>query len=95
MDAFFTFLNVVLNGLKQYTFNGLENMYVWDGKVIMFRPISCACDIAFKATLLPCPSKINNYLLLKVTLLGTYFLKKEQNSLNKKEVIQAFFCIAM
>jgi hypothetical protein len=62
-------------------------MYVWDGRVIMFKPISCACDIAFKVTLLPCPSGINNYILLKEILFGTYFLKKEQNSLKKKEVI--------
>ncbi len=52
-------------------------MYMWDGRVIMFKPISCACDIAFKVTLLPCPSKINNYILVKETFLGTYFLKKE------------------
>ncbi len=49
---------------------------MWDGRVIMSNPISCACDIAFKVTLLPCPSKINNYLLVKETLIGTCFLKK-------------------
>jgi hypothetical protein len=32
---------------------------------------------------------------LKEIPLKTNFLKKEKNSLNKKEVIHAFFCIAM
>jgi hypothetical protein len=39
-----------LNGLKQNTFNGWRSCDVWDGKVIMFKPISCACDIVYKIT---------------------------------------------
>ncbi len=73
----------------------LEKCDVWDGRVIMFKPISCACDFVSKVTWLPCPFRINNCLLLKEIPLKTNFLKKEKNSLNKKEVIHAFFCIAM
>jgi hypothetical protein len=50
MATSLTFLNVVLTSLKQDTFNGWKLCDVWDGKVIMFKPISCACDIAFKIT---------------------------------------------
>ncbi len=50
MVTYLTFLNVVLNGLKQNTFNGWRSCDVWDGKVIMFKPISCACDIVYKIT---------------------------------------------
>jgi hypothetical protein len=42
--------HVVLNGLKQYTSNGWRTCDVWDGRVIVFKPISCAYDIVFKIT---------------------------------------------
>jgi hypothetical protein len=42
--------HVVLNGLKQNTSYGWRACDVWDGRVIMFKPISCAYDITFKIT---------------------------------------------
>jgi hypothetical protein len=50
MVTYLTFLNVVLNGLKQNTFNGWRSCDVWDGKVIMSKLISCACDIVYNIT---------------------------------------------
>ncbi len=41
--ASLAFLNVVLNGLKQDTFNGCRACDVWDNKVIMSNPNSYAC----------------------------------------------------
>jgi len=37
-----TFLNVILNELKQDTFNGCKTCDVWDDMVIKFNPNSCA-----------------------------------------------------
>jgi hypothetical protein len=37
-----TFLNVILNELKQDTFNGCRTCDVWDDKVIKFNPNSYA-----------------------------------------------------
>ncbi len=90
MATSLTFLNVILNGLKQNTFNGLKTCDVWDGGVIMFKLIYCVCDIVYKVTWLPCPFRISKCLLLKETPLETNFLTKENNSLNKKKVIHAF-----
>lgn len=42
--------HVVLNGLKQNTSYGRRACDVWDGRVIVFKPIFCAYDIAFKIT---------------------------------------------
>lgn len=50
-------------------------------------------DIVFKVTWLPCPSRTSKCLLLKETPPKIKFLKKERNSLNKKEVIQAFLAL--
>jgi hypothetical protein len=61
----------------------------------MSKPIFCAFDIAFKVTLLPCPYRISNYLLMKETLLGTFFFEERAELLEEKKVIHAFFCIAM
>jgi hypothetical protein len=57
---------------------------MWDGKVIMSKPISCACDIVFKVTLLPCPFRASNYILVKENILGTYFLKKKMELLEQE-----------
>jgi len=53
------FFNVLLNGWKQNTNNGCRTCDVWDGKVIMSNPNSCACSIASRVTWLACPSTIN------------------------------------
>jgi len=50
MATFLTFLNVVLNGLKQDTSNDSRSCDVWDGRVIMSKFISCACDTTSKVT---------------------------------------------
>jgi len=42
IDAFLTFLNVVLKGLKQDTYNGCNACNVCDGNVIMSNPKSFA-----------------------------------------------------
>ncbi len=39
-----------LNDFKQDTSNGWKACDVWDGRMIMFKPISCACDTVFKIT---------------------------------------------
>jgi hypothetical protein len=59
--ASLNFLNVVLNGWKQNTYDGCKTCDVWDGKVIMSNPNSCACSIASTVTWLGCPSRINKY----------------------------------
>jgi hypothetical protein len=58
-------LNVVLSGLKQDTYNGCRTYDVWDGRVIMSKPIYFACDIVFKVTWLLCSSIANKCLLMK------------------------------
>jgi len=63
-------------------------MYVWDGKVIMSKPISCACDIAFKVMLLPCPSKISNCLLVK-----EFFWRKSGTPWRRKKSSMPFFAL--
>ncbi len=88
-----TFLNVVLKGLKQNTFNGYNACDVCNGNVIMLNPISFACSIVSMVIWLPCPSRINKCQLLKDTPLGTYLLKKNRNSLNMKKVIHVFFAL--
>ncbi len=45
-----TFLNVVLNDLKQDKFDGCKTCDVWDVKVIMSNPNFCVCFIASKVT---------------------------------------------
>jgi hypothetical protein len=62
--------------------------------VIMFKPISCACDIASKITWLPCPSRFSKCLLVKETPFGTYFLRKKRNSLNKKNSFKFLFTLS-
>jgi len=41
----------------------------------------------------PCPSKINKCQLMRDIPLGIHLLKKNKNSLNKKLIIHALFCI--
>ncbi len=60
IDAFLTFLNVVLKGLKQDTYNGCNVCNVCDGSVIMSNPNSFACFIAFRVTWLPCHLELTN-----------------------------------
>jgi hypothetical protein len=45
-----TFLNVVLKGLKQDTFNGCNACDMCNDNVIMFNPNSFACSIASRVT---------------------------------------------
>jgi hypothetical protein len=59
----------------------------------MFKPISCACDIAYKITWLPCPSTFSKCLLVKETPHGTWFLKNERKSLNKKKSFKLLFTL--
>ncbi len=81
---FFSFLKVVLKGLKQLTSNGCKAWEVWDGKVTMSNPNSY---IYYKsvsnATCDPCPSKNNRWWFYFVMPLGTNLLKKDGNFLNK------------
>jgi hypothetical protein len=95
ITASLTFLNVLLTGLKQNTSNGCRACDVWDGKVIIFNSNFGACYIAFRVTWLPCPSKTNKCQLVRNIPFGIDFLKKANNSLNKNEVIQTLFCIAV
>jgi hypothetical protein len=90
-----TFLNVILNGLKQDTYNGYRTCDVSNGKVIMSNPNSCACYITYGVTWLPYPSKTNKCQLVRNTPPKTNLLKKVKNSLNKKEIILVLFCIVM
>ncbi len=60
-----TFLNVVLDDLKQDTSNSCRTCDVWDGRVIMFKAIYFACDVVFLATWLLCSSIANKCLLMK------------------------------
>jgi len=48
--ASLTFLNVVLNDLKQDKFDGCKTCDVWDDKVIMFNPNFCVRFITCKVT---------------------------------------------
>ncbi len=75
-----TFLNVVLNGWKQDTFNGCNACDVYDGSVIMFNFNSFAYSIASKIMWLPCPSRINKCSLVRNTPPRIDFLKKNKNS---------------
>ncbi len=84
----FSSMWLLLNIATSLTFNGYKIYDVWDGKVIMPNPNSCACFIVFRVTWLPCPSKTNKCWLVKTIPLGINFLKKAKNSLNKKKVIQ-------
>ncbi len=61
----------------------------------MSNPNSFTYSIAFRVTWLPCPFKINKCRLLKDIPFGIELLKKAIDSLNKKVVIHAFFCIAI
>jgi hypothetical protein len=79
-----TFLNDILNGLKQNIFNVCRTCDVWDGKVIMSNPNSCACFIICKVKWLPCPSRTNKCLLIKDISFETNFLKKKK-FFNKKK----------
>lgn len=81
------FLNVVLNGLKQITFDVCRICDVGDGKVIMSNLNFYAYSIVFRATWLPCPSKTNKCRLVKDTLPKTNFLKKVKNFVKKEEII--------
>ncbi len=87
-----TFLNDILNGLKQNTFNVCRACDVWDDKVIMSNLNSCACFIICKVKWLPCPFRTNKCLLIKDISFETNFLKKK-NLLNWKKIIQTIFCI--
>jgi hypothetical protein len=80
--ASLTFLNVVLNGLKQYTCNGCRTCDVWDGKVIMSNPKVYVYSIIYGVTWLPCPFITNKCLLVKNIPLIIDFLNKDKNSLN-------------
>ncbi len=85
--AFLTFLNVVLNGLKQDTSNGCKTCDVWNGKIIMSNPKSCACSTLSRVIWLPCPSKTNKCWLVRDNPPGIDFLNKVKNYFNKKEII--------
>lgn len=62
------FLNIVLKGLKQdVMFRGCKACDVWNGKVIMFEPNSCAYSIASKVIWLPWPSRISKRWLVTET----------------------------
>ncbi len=50
---------------------------VWDGRVIMSEPISCAYDTTSKVTWLPCPSRTSMCLLVEETPFRTNSLKKK------------------
>jgi hypothetical protein len=88
-----TFLNVILNGLKQDTSNGYRTCDVWEGRVIMSKFISFAYDIAFKVTCLPCPSIINNCLLMKNNPLKIIFLKNRETHWTWKKSSRPFFAL--
>ncbi len=90
-----TFLNAILNSLKQNTTNGPNACDVCDGNVIMPNPNSFTYSIASRVTWMLCPFKINKCQLLKDIPLGIDLLKKAIDSLNMKVVIHDFFCITI
>jgi len=63
MIAFLSFLNAILNGLKQETFKGWNACEVWKGRATMFSPNSCTYSMAFNVMCEPCPTKINKWQL--------------------------------
>jgi hypothetical protein len=75
-----SFLKVILKGLKQFTSKGYKAWEVCKGKVIISRPIFCACSIAFRLTCEPCPSRINRWRLLGERPLVTHLLKNDRIS---------------
>jgi hypothetical protein len=54
-----------------------------------------ACFIAFGTTCEPCSSRISKWWLDWDMPLGIDLIKNERNSLNKKQVIHAFFYITI
>jgi hypothetical protein len=88
-------LQVVLKGLKQLTFNKCRACDVWNGKMIISKPNYSACFITSMVRCDPCPPRINRRQLNWNMPPKTSLLKNDKNSLNKKEVIHAFLCIAM
>ncbi len=65
----------------------------------MYNPNACACSIAFSVTWNPCPSKMNECLLVREMPHGIDLLKKDDNSLNMKLIMGScivdnpFFCV--
>ncbi len=90
MTPFFSFLNVVLNGLKQVTFKGCSACEVWEDKVIIFKPKACVCSINSKITWDPWLFIISKWWLVIEIPHGTCCLKKERNFLKKEHVIHGF-----
>jgi hypothetical protein len=84
MAPFLSFLNVVLNGLKQVKSKRCNACEVWEGKVIISKPKDCAYSIDYKLIWDPCPSKISECWLVVEIPLGIDQLKKERNSFLKK-----------
>jgi len=82
--ASLNFLNVVLNGWKQNTYNGCTTCDVWDGKVIMSNPNSCACSIVSRVTWLACPFRISKCWLVIDIRLKTSLSKKAKNLLKQE-----------
>ncbi len=84
-----------MKGLKQLTSNGLKAWKVWNGNVIVSNPNSYAYSIVFNETCDPHPFKelIDFDCILWCHL--DWPIEEWYNSLNKKEVIHVFLCIAM
>jgi hypothetical protein len=90
---FFSFLKVVLKGLKQFTYNSYRACDVWNGNMIMSKPNYCTYFIVSMITCDPCPSRINRCWLNWNMPPKIDLLKNGKNSLNRKEVIiHALLC---
>ncbi len=91
----FSFLKIVLKGLKQVTSKGCNAWDVCEGKIIVFNPNVYACSIASRVTWDPWPSKMYKCLFVRKIPLGIDLLKKKRNALKRDAIIHAFDCIAI
>jgi len=94
MATFHSFIDVVLNGLKQVTSKGWNMCGVWEGNV-MSNPNLVAYSSVYIVTCDQWPSKIKRWKFFWKITLGTYLQKKVSHWLKRYVIIQAFFCMAM
>ncbi len=92
--TFRSFINVVLNGLKQVTSKGWNMCGVREGNV-MSNPNSVVYSSVYIVTCDQWPSKIKRWKFFWKITLGTYLQKKVSHWLKRYVIIQVFFCMAM
>jgi hypothetical protein len=79
-ELFLSFFKADLNGLKQLTSKSCKAWEVWDGKVIIFSPISYAYLIASKVTCDICPSRIKRCIFYWDKISITNWIKKKKKN---------------